>query len=153
MNAIARERPERIKRAVKGPAEVSVRPDRAKHYMLSRTPSSSGTVPHQLRGATTSTFSGTANRPRRDLFRVDNGYGAQRPAPSEFVERNAGACSLMGKPKPAPPSRRSRSYLRDAEAYMLTSMPTCTSTIFGVSQVIGVLLGQQHDCRGPACTM
>jgi hypothetical protein len=31
---------------------------------------------------------------------------------------------------------------------MLISMPTCTSTIFGVFQVIRVLLGQRHDCRG-----
>ena len=30
-------------------------------------------------------------------------------------------------------------YLRDAQAYMLISMPTCTSTIFGVFQVIGGL--------------
>jgi hypothetical protein len=28
-------------------------------------------------------------------------------------------------------------YLREAQAYMLISMPTCTSTIFGVFQVIG----------------
>jgi hypothetical protein len=27
-------------------------------------------------------------------------------------------------------------YLRDAQAYMLISMPTCTSTIFGVFQLI-----------------
>ena len=77
----------------------------------------------------------TRERPR---FRGDNDYRERkRPAPSEFVERNAGACSLRGTPKPAPPSRRSRSYLRDAEAYMLISMPTCTSAIFGVFQVIG----------------
>jgi len=30
-------------------------------------------------------------------------------------------------------------YLRAAQAYMLISMPTCTSTIFGVFQVIRVL--------------
>jgi hypothetical protein len=30
-------------------------------------------------------------------------------------------------------------YLREAQAYMLISMPTCTSTIFGVFQVIGGL--------------
>ena len=77
----------------------------------------------------------TRERPR---FRGDNNYGQRkRPAPSEFVERNAGACSLRATPKPAPPSRRPRSYLRDAEAYMLISMPTCISTIFGVFQVIG----------------
>jgi hypothetical protein len=40
------------------------------------------------------------------------------------------------------PSRCSRSYLRAAQAYMLISMPTCTSTIFGVFQVISVLLSQ-----------
>src|SRR5271166_445432 len=33
-------------------------------------------------------------------------------------------------------SGRSRSYLGSAQAYMLISMPTCTSTIFGVFQVI-----------------
>jgi hypothetical protein len=31
-----------------------------------------------------------------------------------------------------------RDYLRAAQAYMLISMPTGTSTIFGVFQVIGV---------------
>jgi hypothetical protein len=35
---------------------------------------------------------------------------------------------------------RSRSYLRSAQAYMLISIPTCTSMIFGVFQVIRVLL-------------
>jgi hypothetical protein len=34
---------------------------------------------------------------------------------------------------------RSRSYLRAAQAYMLISMPTCTSTIFGVFQVMSEL--------------
>jgi hypothetical protein len=29
-------------------------------------------------------------------------------------------------------------YLRTAQAYMLISMPTCTSTIFGVFQVIWI---------------
>jgi hypothetical protein len=33
-------------------------------------------------------------------------------------------------------SRRSRSYLRAAQAYILISMPTCTSKIFGVFQDI-----------------
>ena len=33
-------------------------------------------------------------------------------------------------------------YLREAQAYMLISMPTCTSTIFGVFQVIGA----SHCC-------
>jgi hypothetical protein len=81
---------------------------------------------------------------------ADNDYGERnRPARLELIERNAGACSLRGTPKPCSrPSRRSRSYLRGAEAYMLISMPTCTSTIFGVFQVIRVLLGQRHDCRG-----
>ena len=36
------------------------------------------------------------------------------------------------------PGRTLRSYLRAAQAYMLISMPTGTSTIFGVFQVIGV---------------
>ena len=39
-------------------------------------------------------------------------------------------------------SRQWRSYLRAAQAYMLISMPTCTSTIFGVFQVIRVLPGR-----------
>jgi hypothetical protein len=34
------------------------------------------------------------------------------------------------------PSRRSRSYLRAAQAYILISMPTCASTIFGFFQAI-----------------
>jgi hypothetical protein len=36
------------------------------------------------------------------------------------------------------PGRTLRGYLRTAQAYMLISMPTGTSTIFGVFQVIGV---------------
>jgi hypothetical protein len=40
----------------------------------------------------------TRERPR---FRGDNDYGERkRPAPSDFVERNAGACSLRGTPEP-----------------------------------------------------
>jgi hypothetical protein len=35
---------------------------------------------------------------------------------------------------------RSRAYLRAAQAYMLISMPTGTSTIFGVFQAISDLL-------------
>jgi hypothetical protein len=34
-----------------------------------------------------------------------------------------------------------RSYLREAQAYMLISMPTGTSTIFGAFQAIGVSQG------------
>src|SRR5262245_32358879 len=40
---------------------------------------------------------------------------------------------------PEPGRRVGAVYLRDAQAYMLISMPTCTSTIFGVFQVIGGL--------------
>jgi hypothetical protein len=36
--------------------------------------------------------------------------------------------------------RLGRDYLRAAQAYMLISMPTGTSTIFGVFQAIGVSL-------------
>jgi hypothetical protein len=48
----------------------------------------------------------------------------------------------QAKSLPPRPSRLLRSYLRAAQAYMLISMPTCTSTIFGVFQVISVLLSQ-----------
>jgi hypothetical protein len=47
-----------------------------------------------------------------------------------------------------PPSKCSRSYLRSAQAYILISMPTCTSTIFGVFQVIRVLLCQRQGRQG-----
>lgn len=39
---------------------------------------------------------------------------------------------------PGPSGTSRRGYLRAAQAYMLISMPTCTSTIFGVFQAIGV---------------
>src|SRR6478736_5778741 len=46
--------------------------------------------------------------------------------------------------------RSDATYLRAAQAYMLISMPTSTSTIFGVFQVIGVsqaLLRRDVDAR------
>jgi hypothetical protein len=39
---------------------------------------------------------------------------------------------------PPKPDRRWRDYFRAAQAYMLISMPTGTSTIFGVFQAIEV---------------
>ena len=42
---------------------------------------------------------------------------------------------------------RSLSYLRAAQAYMLTSMPTGTSTICGAFQAIRELPSPRHDCR------
>src|SRR5436305_6746629 len=41
-------------------------------------------------------------------------------------------------------------YLRAAQAYMLISMPTGTSTIFGVFQAISSLLLEWDDCRPQA---
>jgi hypothetical protein len=38
-------------------------------------------------------------------------------------------------------------YLRAAQAYMLISMPTGTSTIFGAFQDIRFPLGLRHYCR------
>jgi hypothetical protein len=49
------------------------------------------------------------------------------------ASKTAGASKACSR---AEQSRRSRSYLGSAQAYMLISMPTCTSTIFGVFQVI-----------------
>jgi hypothetical protein len=40
-------------------------------------------------------------------------------------------------------------YLRAAQAYMLISMPTGTSTIFGVFQAILALLARPGECRPP----
>jgi hypothetical protein len=38
-------------------------------------------------------------------------------------------------------------YLRAAQAYMLISMPTGTSTIFGVFQAILALLHERGECH------
>jgi hypothetical protein len=43
--------------------------------------------------------------------------------------------------------RHEVAYLRAAQAYMLISMPTGTSTIFGVFQAIRELPSPRHDCR------
>jgi hypothetical protein len=43
--------------------------------------------------------------------------------------------------------RREIAYLRAAQAYMLISMPTGTSTIFGAFQAIKELPSPRHDCR------
>ena len=48
------------------------------------------------------------------------------------------------------PSRRARNYLRVAQTYMLISIPTCTSTIFGVFQVIRALLNKRKVTKAPA---
>jgi hypothetical protein len=37
--------------------------------------------------------------------------------------------------------------LHAAQAYILISLPTCTSRIFGVFQSIRELPGQRHHCR------
>jgi hypothetical protein len=47
---------------------------------------------------------------------------------------------MTGGPSPQKYGARSRAYLRAAQAYMLISMPTGTSTIFGVFQAISDLL-------------
>jgi hypothetical protein len=63
-----------------------------------------------------------------------------RPAIVEFTE-NGGEPVAPAATRSScllEPGRTLRSYLRAAQAYMLISMPTGTSTIFGVFQVIGV---------------
>jgi hypothetical protein len=62
----------------------------------------------------------------------------------EKIEIGRGAASSNGTPRLPrlrrlpEPGRTLRRYLRAAQAYMLISMPTGTSTIFGVFQVIRV---------------
>ena len=90
-----------------------------------------------------------------------DGEQAAPPIRDRYRHKKAPACQCRGwgllwqreicpprlvAPAPAPACRcRSRAdrlrcvYLRDAQAYMLISMPTCTSTIFGVFQAIGGL--------------
>jgi hypothetical protein len=41
-------------------------------------------------------------------------------------------------------------YLRAAQAYMLISMPTGTSTIFGAFQAISISRMLRRDCRSPS---
>ena len=59
------------------------------------------------------------------------------------------ACpARSNKPLPEPGRPFRRVYFRAAQAYMLISMPTGTSTIFGVFQLIRVSPKQcRHDCR------
>jgi hypothetical protein len=47
-------------------------------------------------------------------------------------------------------SRRAQNYLRVAHTYMLISIPTCTSTIFGVFQAIRVLQNKRKVTKAPA---
>ena len=47
---------------------------------------------------------------------------------------------ITGGPSPQKCGAVARAYLRAAQAYMLISMPTGTSTIFGVFQAISDLL-------------
>jgi hypothetical protein len=56
----------------------------------------------------------------------------------------AGACPAPAAMPPEPDLIDTR-YLRAAQAYMLISMPTDTSTIFGVFQVIR--LSQEFDAN------
>src|ERR1019366_4583294 len=46
-----------------------------------------------------------------------------------------------------PAGVREANYLRAAQAYILISMPTGTSTIFGHFQAIRELPSPRHDCR------
>jgi hypothetical protein len=48
---------------------------------------------------------------------------------------------------PGPGRSWGAAYLRAAQAYMLISMPTGTSTIFGTFQVIHSLQAIRHDFR------
>ena len=75
---------------------------------------------------------------------IDTGTKKPRPdsaevkgARTEVMLRLEGACRSSSLQMPEP--GRFAVYLREAQAYMLISMPTCTSTIFGVFQVIGGL--------------
>jgi hypothetical protein len=55
---------------------------------------------------------------------------------------------ITGGPSPQIYGTVARAYLRAAQAYMLISMPTGTSTIFGVFQAISDLLSNgTADCR------
>ena len=60
----------------------------------------------------------------------------------------AGALVTTGNPPPWEYGAGEFAYLRAAQAYMLISMPTGTSTIFGVFQAISDLLSSgTADCR------
>jgi hypothetical protein len=57
-----------------------------------------------------------------------------------IVQLNRTVCPTRGnRPLPEPGRPFRRVYRRAAQAYMLISMPTGTSTIFGVFQLIKVL--------------
>jgi hypothetical protein len=58
-------------------------------------------------------------------------------APRRLLAAKGGACSGSMAASPHEPGRAVLEvYLRHAQAYMLISMPTDTSTIFGVFQLI-----------------
>lgn len=63
------------------------------------------------------------------------------------------ACPARSKALPEPGITSRRAYRRAAQAYMLISMPTDTSTIFGVVQLIKVSPKQcWHDIRASTKT-
>jgi hypothetical protein len=101
------------------------------------------------------------------LWAVKRKFAALQPPQVRFA--NKSTQKDRGAPRRAPePSTSSRSYLRAAQAYMLISMPTCTSTIVGVfqairdSQVSGTIAAVKYGqatqkwrrarCRSIACS-
>src|SRR5271168_5235927 len=69
---------------------------------------------------------------------------------SQVMEGKAAAPAATRSSWLPEPGRTLRSYLRAAHAYMLISMPTGTSTIFGVFQVIWVsqvMVQYSHRCE------
>ena len=69
-----------------------------------------------------------------------SGTRASRSQQAVETFRRDTACPARGnRPLPEPGKTVSTRYLRAAQAYMLISMPTGTSTIFGVFQLIKFL--------------
>jgi hypothetical protein len=60
------------------------------------------------------------------------------------VALRVGSDLTISGPPPSKYGAVASAYLRAAQAYMLISMPTGTSTIFGVFQAISALLPEQH---------
>jgi hypothetical protein len=98
---LPRARSRRIGCAVNGPIELSVQPDRASHYTPPMTPSSSGWLRINSEAPQRQLSQESQPTRERTRFRGGNDCGERkRPAPLEFVERNAGSCCLRGTPKP-----------------------------------------------------
>jgi hypothetical protein len=77
--------------------------------------------------------------------------GRQRPqarTDSYLPAAELGVMTLRSSPAREKRRAASPGYFRSALTYMLISMPTCTSTIRGVFQVIRVLLCHLGNCQG-----